>query len=186
MVFGNHNLLNAHAAWLVCEKLGISEDEFINAIGSFTGASKRLEVLAESEERIVFRDFAHAPSKVKATMEAVKSQYPGRRVAAVLELHTYSSLNEAFMPHYKGSLEMADAACVFYSPHAMEIKRMPPLPEESIFRGFGKEGLTVLTDRSALEQWLENQRIGVENLLLMSSGNYDGMAVQAIANNWIK
>ncbi len=184
-VFGNHNLLNIHAAWLVCKKLGLNAKEFTGAISGFTGAAKRLEVLAETSERIVFRDFAHAPSKVKATMQAVKQQYPGKKVAAVLELHTYSSLSEAFMPHYAGALDAADSACVFYSPHAMEIKRMPPLAAEAIVAGFAKPGLTVLTQRHEVEKWIESQRNVCENLLLMSSGSYDGMDVQALSNDWV-
>ncbi len=184
-VFGNHNLLNLHAAWLVCKRLGMDAQTFTRAIGSFTGAAKRLEVLAENEARIVFRDFAHAPSKVKATMQAVKQQYPDRKVAAVLELHTFSSLNEAFMPHYAGALDAADAACVFYSPHAMEIKRMPPLPAEKILGGFGKAGLTVLTDRQSLEKWITAQQSAHQNLLLMSSGTYDGMDAAGIAAKWV-
>ena len=185
-VFGNHNLLNANAAWLVCQKLGVAEEGFMKAIGSFTGAAKRLEVLAESGERVVYRDFAHAPSKVKATMEAVKAQFPLRKVTAVLELHTYSSLNEAFMPYYEGAMDAADSACVFYSPHAIEIKRMPPLHTDTISKGFGREGLTILTDRTKLEAWLKKQKNGSENLLLMSSGTFDGMDVQAIANSWVQ
>jgi UDP-N-acetylmuramate: L-alanyl-gamma-D-glutamyl-meso-diaminopimelate ligase len=184
-VFGNHNLLNIQAAWLVCKELGIDANVFANAISTFTGASKRLEVMAESSDRIVFRDFAHAPSKVKATMEAVKQQYPGKKVAAILELHTYSSLSEAFMPHYAGALDAADSACVFYSPHALEIKRMPPLAVETIKAGFAKPGLTVLTQRKELEKWIELKQKLCDNLLLMSSGNYDGMDITAVANDWV-
>lgn len=184
-VFGNHNLLNLHAAWVVCKRLGMNALAFTRAIGSFTGASKRLEVLAENEKRIVFRDFAHAPSKVKATMQAVKHQFPERKVAAVLELHTFSSLNEAFMPHYAGALDAADSACVFYSPHAMEIKRMPALAPEKIIQGFGLGNLKILTAREALEAWIGDQAKENDNLLLMSSGNYDGMDAVAVAADWI-
>jgi UDP-N-acetylmuramate: L-alanyl-gamma-D-glutamyl-meso-diaminopimelate ligase len=184
-VFGDHNLLNLHAAWLVCNRLGMNALDFTHAISNFTGAAKRLEVLAENEQRIVFRDFAHAPSKVKATMLAVKHQFPQRKVAAVLELHTYSSLNEAFMPHYAGALDSADSACVFYSPHAMEIKRMPALPPEKIVQGFGRTDLKVLTKREALEVWIKEQQAGNDNLLLMSSGSYDGMDAAGMAENWV-
>jgi len=184
-VFGDHNLLNLQAAWLVCNRLGMNALAFSHAMGSFTGASKRLEVLAENENRIVFRDFAHAPSKVKATMQAVKHQFPERKVTAVLELHTYSSLNEAFMPHYAGALDSADSACVFYSPHAMEIKRMPALAPEKIMQGFGMGNLKILTKREALEAWIGEQAKENDNLLLMSSGNYDGMDAAAIAAGWL-
>jgi len=184
-VFGDHNLLNMHAAWLVCKRLGMDTGTFTLAIGSFSGAAKRLEVLAENERRIVFRDFAHAPSKVKATMQAVKQQFPQRKVTAVLELHTYSSLNEAFMPHYAGALDAADSACVFFSPHAMEIKRMPALPPGKILNGFGRADLKVLTKKEDLEDWIAEQRKENDNLLLMSSGSYDGMDTGAIAADWV-
>jgi UDP-N-acetylmuramate: L-alanyl-gamma-D-glutamyl-meso-diaminopimelate ligase len=184
-VFGDHNLLNLQAAWLVCNRLGMNSLDFTQAISNFTGAAKRLEVLAGNEQRIVFRDFAHAPSKVKATMLAVKQQFPQRKVAAVLELHTYSSLNEAFMPHYAGALDAADAACVFYSPHAMEIKRMPALPPQKIVEGFERANLKVLTQREALEAWIKEQQAYHDNLLLMSSGSYDGMDAAGVAENWV-
>ncbi len=185
-VFGNHNLLNIQAAWLVCKKLGVSAEDFVKGIGSFKGASRRLEVVAQNETRIVFRDFAHAPSKVKATMEAVRSQYPVRRLVAVLELHTYSSLNAAFMPQYKGALQAADAACVFYSPHAMEIKQMPELPVQLVAEGFDHPELTVCTNRANLEEWLATQQNKGENLLLMSSGTYDGLNINATAEGWLR
>lgn len=184
-VFGNHNLLNLNAAWLVCQQLGMSAAAFIQGIGSFTGASKRLEVLASGKHSTVFRDFAHAPSKVKATMEAVRQQFNDRTLVAVLELHTYSSLNPDFMPHYAGALDAADEACVFYSPHAMEIKQMAPLPESVVVKGFAKTGLQVFTKREKLEDWLATLEKKHANLLLMSSGTYDGMDLAALANDWI-
>ena len=138
-VFGNHNLLNMNAAWLVCQQLNISAQEFTKAISSFTGAAKRLELLSKSNDVVFFRDFAHAPSKVKATIDAVKNQFPDKNIIAVLELHTYSSLNEAFMKEYNGALEMADEAAVFYSKHALELKRMPDLPKEVVKNGFNKK-----------------------------------------------
>jgi UDP-N-acetylmuramate: L-alanyl-gamma-D-glutamyl-meso-diaminopimelate ligase len=184
-VFGDHNLLNIHAAWHVCRLLGMEAPTFTNAMKDFTGASKRLEILVQNDNQVVFRDFAHAPSKVKATMQAVKQQFPQRKVTAILELHTYSSLSEAFLPHYAGALDAADAACVFYSPHALEIKRMPPLAPQKIMDGFAKPGLKVLTKREALEAWIIEQKAVSDNLLLMSSGNYDGMDVQDLSQEWI-
>jgi UDP-N-acetylmuramate: L-alanyl-gamma-D-glutamyl-meso-diaminopimelate ligase len=173
-VFGNHNLLNLHAAWYVCRDLGMNAATFVKAISSFTGAAKRLELLASNEHTIVYRDFAHAPSKVKATMEAVKQQFPDRTLIAVLELHTYSSLNEQFMTEYKGAMDPADKAAVFYSRHALELKRMPELPAEKVVAGFGKAGLQVMNDKEKLMQWLQQQNYKNACLLLMSSGNYDG------------
>jgi UDP-N-acetylmuramate: L-alanyl-gamma-D-glutamyl-meso-diaminopimelate ligase len=170
-------LLNLHAAWYACNLLGIDAVTFVKAVGTFTGASKRLEKIAENAQTIVYRDFAHAPSKVKATIEAVKHQYPQRKLITVLELHTFSSLNENFMKEYKGALEKADEAAVFYSKHALELKRMPDLPKEVVEDGFQKKGLKVITDKDELLHWLSNQQYQNGNLVLMSSGNYDGLDV---------
>ncbi|RYY25962.1 MAG: peptidoglycan synthetase [Chitinophagaceae bacterium] len=180
-VFGNHNLLNMSAAWLACRELGVSPQGFIEAMAAFGGASKRLEVLATGKSTNVYRDFAHAPSKVKATIEAVKAQYPGRRLIAVLELHTFSSLNETFMKEYKEVMDKADDAVVFYSKHALELKRMPPLPVSAVQEGFGKPGLTVLNDKEALEAWLNARDYENASVLLMSSGNYDGLDMLTFA-----
>lgn len=182
-VFGNHNLLNMHAAWYACTQLGVKDDDFVQAIGSFSGAAKRLEVMAKNDTTIVYRDFAHAPSKVKATMEAVKQQFPDRKLVAVLELHTFSSLNEAFMKEYNGAMEKADAAVVFYAKHALELKRMPDLPKEKVTEGFNKKGLVVINDKAELETWLQQQDFANANLLLMSSGNYDGADIATLARN---
>ena len=174
-VFGNHNLLNLNTAWLACKQLGMTAESFVAAMRDFSGASKRLEILAKNEHTIVYRDFAHAPSKVKATMNAVREQFPNRRLIAVLELHTFSSLNEKFMDQYHGSLEGAQQAAVFYSPHALELKRLPPLPEEKVKEGFGSSDLKVFTSREDLVRWLQQQNYADANVLLMSSGNYDGL-----------
>ncbi len=180
-VFGNHNLMNMMAAYFACKELGINAAAFLESIGSFKGASKRLELMAFNEGTIVYRDFAHAPSKVKATIEAVKQQYPDRKLIAVLELHTYSSLNEAFMNEYNGAMDKADEAVVFYSKHALELKRMPDLPAEKVVAGFQKQGLQVITNKESLQQWLEKQSYHQTNLVLMSSGNYDGLDMLTFA-----
>lgn len=180
-VFGDHNLMNLYAAWYACRELGVDEVAFVQAMANFTGAAKRLELLAKNDQTIVYRDFAHAPSKVKATMEAVKQQFPERKLIAVLELHTYSSLNEQFMKEYSGAMDKADAAAVFYSGHALEMKRMPPLPREKVVEGFGKKDLAVLNQKEELVQWLQSQSYQNANLLLMSSGNYDGIDMLTFA-----
>jgi UDP-N-acetylmuramate: L-alanyl-gamma-D-glutamyl-meso-diaminopimelate ligase len=184
-VFGNHNLLNLHAAWLVCEQLNLSPQQFTKAITTFTGASKRLEVLAENNDLVVYRDFAHAPSKVKATIEAVKTQFPEKKVFAILELHTFSSLNEAFMKEYAGALDPADEAVVFYSNHALELKRMPQLPKEVVEKGFGKKGLHVFNKKEELEQWLTSNQYNNSVVVFMSSGNYEGLDTQAFATSLV-
>lgn len=185
-VFGDHNLLNLSAAYYACKELGITVADYIKSIGSFTGASKRLELIASNNNTNVYRDFAHAPSKVKATMDAVKQQYPGRKLIAVLELHTYSSLNEKFMNEYKGAMDKADKAVVFYSKHALELKRLPLLPEEKVKEGFGKDGLLVMNDKEELWNWLNQQSFVDANLLLMSSGNYDGLDMLTFAKQIVQ
>ena len=180
-VFGNHNLLNLYAAWYACQFLGVDAATFVKAIASFTGASKRLEQIAANESTIVYRDFAHAPSKVKATIEAVKLQYPLRQLVAVLELHTFSSLNRNFMQEYHGVMDKADKAAVFYSQHALELKRMPELPPEIVKEGFQKAGLQVITAKEQLAEWLSGQDYNQANLVLMSSGNFDGLDLSSFA-----
>ncbi len=180
-VFGNHNLMNLYAAYYACAEIGISASDFVHAIANFTGASKRLELLASNEHIDVYRDFAHAPSKVKATIEAVKQQYPNRELIAILELHTFSSLNEAFMSEYNGALAKADTAIVFYSKHALELKRMPDLPADKVREGFNQPGLLVMNHKEDLQNWLENRSFDQANLVLMSSGNYDGLDMLTFA-----
>lgn len=175
LVFGEHNLLNIHAALLVCKALGIGEIDFLAAIATFKGAAKRMELVAKNEQTAIYRDFAHAPSKVKATIQALRKQYPNRKLIAVLELHTYSSLNAAFMSEYNGALDPADIAGVFYSAHALEIKRMPDLSPEIIREGFANKDLVILNTRAALETFLDQQDFHNTNLLLMSSGDYEGL-----------
>ena len=182
-VFGNHNLQNLFAAYYACKELGIVTKDFLNAIANFTGASKRLELMTSNHSINVYRDFAHAPSKVKATIEAVKHQYPNRKLIAILELHTYSSLSKDFLKEYNNSLQYADVAVVFYSQHALELKRMPALPKELVYEGFNKEGLIVINSKEELNNWLHQQNYTNSNLLLMSSGNYDGVDMQNFAKN---
>jgi UDP-N-acetylmuramate: L-alanyl-gamma-D-glutamyl-meso-diaminopimelate ligase len=185
-VFGNHNLMNLFAAWYACRELGVTADVFMNAISLFTGAAKRLELMAKGEGTLVYRDFAHAPSKVKATIDALKQQYPTRKLVAVLELHTFSSLNEAFMKEYKGALDMADEAAVFYSKHALELKRMPELPADVVLQGFDKPGLAIINDAAALGIWLAEKKYDNANLVFMSSGNYDGLDILTFAQRITK
>jgi UDP-N-acetylmuramate: L-alanyl-gamma-D-glutamyl-meso-diaminopimelate ligase len=180
-VFGAHNLLNLNGAWYVCKQLNVSAQQFTTAIASFKGASKRLELLAKNENTTVYRDFAHAPSKVAATIKAVKAQFPERKLIGVLELHTYSSLNEDFMKEFKGAMDDADEAVVFYSNHALELKRLPLLPKEAVEKGFDKKNLFVFNQKEELEAWLQNSTFDNSVLLLMSSGNYDGMDVETLS-----
>ncbi|MCC6840373.1 MAG: peptidoglycan synthetase [Flavobacteriales bacterium] len=187
MVFGRHNLMNLEGARHVCHQLGIGDREFYAAIASFTGAAKRLEKLAESRTRAVFKDFAHSPSKLKATVEAVREQFPGRRLVACMELHTFSSLSENFLDQYAGSLNGADQAVVFYDPHAVQLKRLPPVKAERIHRAFGRADLQVATDPVELMGIVRNGP-GQGNeavLLMMSSGNFGGLDLEALAEAFI-
>jgi len=176
-IFGNHNLLNLQAAHLVCKELGMEDEVFAKAISTFEGAAKRLQLIAEENGCYVYRDFAHAPSKVKASINAVKEQFPDKKLVAVLELHTFSSLDKNFMEEYKGAMDKADEAIVFYSKHALELKRMNFLEPQAVKNGFRKENLEVITERKNLEEKLKSYGFNNTNFLFMSSGNYDGMDI---------
>lgn len=173
-VFGKHNLQNMMAALHACEQAGISRKQFYEAIATFNGTAKRLEVLQQSDSSIVYRDFAHAPSKLKATIEAARQLYPERKLIAAYELHTYSSLNKNFLPHYAGTMQAADVKAVLFSKHALEMKKMPMLNESEVAEAFG-EGVKVFTDKNELRTYLLSHYSGTENVLLMSSGTFDGM-----------
>lgn len=184
-VFGRHNLQNLEGARLVCQTLGIDAATFHAAIGGFHGAARRLEKVVEAPGRVVYKDFAHSPSKLKATVQAVREQYPRHRLIAVMELHTYSSLSAGFLDEYAGSMEGADRAIVFYDPHAVELKRLPPVPPERIAGAFGLEGLEVLTDPIALMGAVRNGLEGDAVLLMMSSGNFGGIDLPALSEAFI-
>ena len=173
--FGKHNLQNMAGAKWICQHMGVGEDEFYEAIASFKGASKRLEKIAESASTVVFKDFAHSPSKVEATTKAVKNQFSERKVVACLELHTYSSLNADFLKEYVGALDSADVAVVFYSPHALEIKKLEVITEKQIKDAFCREDLLIYTNPADFQEYLFNQNFENTALLLMSSGNYGGL-----------
>lgn len=179
-IFGEHNLMNLHAAKLVCNELGINDEAVLKAMTTFTGAAKRLELIGKNDQCVIYRDFAHAPSKVKATIEALKKQFPERKLIAVLELHTYSSLNANFMNEYTGAMDLADEGVVFFSKHALELKRLPDLSPEVIAQGFGRNDLHIFHERSQLEAFLDAQTYQQTNLLMMSSGNYDGLDVNSL------
>lgn len=174
-VFGKHNLNNLEGARWICQLMGIDAEDFYEAIATFKGASKRLEKIAQGKSSIAYKDFAHSPSKVKATTEALKNQYPDRKLIACLELHTYSSLNPEFLNEYKGTLDAADSAVVFYSPHAVMIKKLEEIKVEQIDKAFGREDLIVFTNPADFKTYLYSQDFNNTSLLLMSSGNYGGL-----------
>ena len=179
-IFGNHNLQNLAGAKWICQHMGIDEEDFYEAIASFKGASKRLEKIAENSQTVVFKDFAHSPSKVKATTEAVKKQYAQREVIACLELHTYSSLNAEFLSEYQGALDQADKAVVFYSPHAVKIKQLDEVTTAQIGAAFGREDLIIFTNPTEFKGFLFNQNLEQKALVLMSSGNYGGLDFEEV------
>ena len=179
-IFGKHNLQNLAGAKWICQHVGVDEDDFYEAIATFKGASKRLEKIAESKSTVVFKDFAHSPSKVHATTNAVKEQYNERIVLACLELHTYSSLNAEFLKEYKGALDAADKAVVFYSPHAVEIKKLEKVSEQQIESAFERDDLIIYTDPSKFKQFLFSQKLENTAVLLMSSGNYGGLDFEEV------
>jgi UDP-N-acetylmuramate: L-alanyl-gamma-D-glutamyl-meso-diaminopimelate ligase len=184
-IFGRHNLQNLAGALLVCRELGISDIDFYNAISTFTGAARRLECIAQNDTTVVYKDFAHAPSKVAATVAAIQNQYPDRRLVAVLELHTFSSLSKHFLGHYRHSLDPADIAVVFYSHHALELKKLPPITPQEVIDGFGRDDLKVFTEADKLQEFLLSQNWAGSNLLMMSSGSFDGMDLHALARQII-
>ena len=179
-IFGKHNLQNLAGAKWICQHMGIDEDDFYEAIASFKGASKRLEKIAENESTVIFKDFAHSPSKVKATTTAVKTQYSERTVLACLELHTYSSLNAEFLSAYKGALDNADIAVVFYSPEAVKIKQLDAVTEQQIAHSFERDDLIIYTNPQAFKEFLFEYNLQDTVLLLMSSGNYGGLDFEAL------
>lgn len=180
-VFGQHNMLNMEGARLVCESMGIGSDDFFSAISSFSGASKRLELILSSEGSNVYKDFAHSPSKLKATTEAVKNQFPDHKLVACMELHTYSSLNANFLDQYKDCMKTADTAIVYYNHHALELKKLPPIDIETVKTSFGDPNLMVFTDINKLQKYLESQSWDNANLLMMSSGDFNGTNLKELA-----
>ncbi len=179
-IFGKHNLNNLSGAKWVCQHMGIDEDDFYEAISTFKGASKRLEKIAENGSTVIFKDFAHSPSKVKATTAAVKEQYANKKLIACLELHTYSSLNSEFLNEYNKSLESADVALVFYSPEAVANKRLEEVSVAQIQNAFQKENLKVYVNAQDFKNQLSELELKDSVLLMMSSGNYGGLDLEEL------
>lgn len=181
-IFGKHNLANLNAAKLACNAVGISDEQFYHAIASFKGASKRLELVAENENCGVYKDFAHSPSKLKATIEAVKEQFPDRKLVACMELHTFSSLSEEFLKEYKNAMNLADIGIVYYNPEAIEHKKLSPITSEMIFKSFNREDLEIFSNSKLLIDRLLTIENSNTQFLLMSSGNFNGIDIEQLAN----
>lgn len=183
-IFGHHNLLNLTAARLACRQVGVTDEQFDEAIATFEGASKRLELVKKSDTCAVYKDFAHAPSKLRATIHAMREQYPDRRLVACMELHTFSSLTAEFLQQYAHSMDEADVRCVYFSQHALQLKKLPPLDPDEVRRAFGGD-VEVFTDSAAMVAKLKAMEWRIANLLMMSSGNFDGIDFAALANEII-
>ena len=173
-IFGGHNLQNLIGAMHLGKSMGIENDEFLRTMESFTGAGKRLEKVIENENFVMFKDFAHSPSKLKATTKAVKEQFQARKVVACMELHTFSSLNKDFLPHYQGAMNQADVAIVYYNPEVVKHKKLEPISKEQVQAAFG-ENVVVMTQTSEILDFIGNQNWKNQVLLMMSSGNFDGI-----------
>jgi len=179
-IFGRHNLSNLAGAKWICQNMGVDEDDFYEAIASFKGASKRLEKIAEGETAVAYKDFAHSPSKVMATTNAVKEQYPNKKLIACLELHTYSSFNPEFLKEYKGALDAADVAAVFYLPESVRIKKLKEVSPEQISEAFQRNDLQIFTDAEVFRNFVFGEEYDNSVLLLMSSGNYGGLDLDEV------
>ena len=182
-IFGKHNLQNISGARIICRLLGIPDEAFYHSISTFSGAARRLEKLAETKSMTIFRDFAHSPSKLKATVDAVKQQFPNRPLTAVMELHTFSSLKKTFLPLYRNSMEKADEAFVYFSPHTIAHKKLEPITPEEVKEAFGREDLRVFTDSEELFAVLNDLPHNNRNLLLMSSGTFSGKDLPEFARS---
>ena len=181
-VFGRHNMQNLQAAMLACHCIGVAPDDFYREISTFTGASNRLEKICETETSVAYKDFAHSPSKLKATINAVRERYPEKKLIACMELHTFSSLMADFLPQYKGCMAEADVAYVYFNPKVIEHKRLTPITADEVREAFGTKNVEVFTESLALQEAISRQLSAVRSqnvaLLMMSSGTFDGIDVK--------
>lgn len=179
-IFGQHNLNNLEGARLICNQLGVMDDDFYEAIQTFKGASKRLELINRTPGFVAYKDFAHAPSKVISTTNAVKEQFPDKQLIACLELHTYSSLNPKFLSEYKGALDKADEKIVYYNPEALKIKRMDYISPSDIQEAFGDSNIKVFTSSEELKSFLDQTDKSGKVFLMMSSANFGGIDLKEV------
>jgi len=185
-IFGEHNLQNMEAARLACRQIGVTDQQFYSVIKDFPGASNRLQKIVETEKAVAFKDFAHSPSKLKATVNAVKSQFPDRQLIACMELHTFSSLTEDFLPQYAACMEQADMAFVYYNPEVIQHKRLKDIEPEQVKNAFGGNNLEVFTDSAALQAKLRSLNYDNTALLFMTSGNFSGVQLIEFAEELLK
>ena len=181
-IFGRHNMQNLQAAMLACHCIGVAPDDFYREISTFTGASNRLEKICERGNSVAYKDFAHSPSKLRATINAVRERYPEKRLIACMELHTFSSLMADFLPQYKGCMAEADIAYVYFNPKVIEHKRLTPITAEEVRKAFGTDNIRVFTESEALQQQLRSLDYHNSALLMMSSGTFDGVNIKEFVN----
>ena len=184
-IFGLHNMQNLSVAKEVCNRIGVTDEKFYKVITSFGGAAKRLQTLSEDKDTTIYLDFAHSPSKLKATTQAVKAQFDDRQLIACMELHTFSSLKADFLPQYRGSMDHADKAIVYFNPEVLKHKQLENITAEQVKEGFGGN-VTVFTDSQKLQEYLKSLTLENKNLLLMSSGNFSGIDFKSFAEDLIK
>ena len=184
-VFGRHNLMNLNGARLICNSLNISDDEFYTAMSGFEGTANRLELVGQNGNNRLYKDFAHAPSKVIATIQAVREQFPEHKLIACLELHTFSSLSKEFLTGYLGSFDSTDAGCIYFNPHAISMKKLPALTTGDVKKAFGNEKLAIFADSVKMNDWLESQKGSNSVFLMMSSGNFNGINFVELAKKLI-
>jgi UDP-N-acetylmuramate: L-alanyl-gamma-D-glutamyl-meso-diaminopimelate ligase len=182
-IFGAHNLLNMMGALNVSKQLGLSETTFFNAMASFKGASRRLEKIFEREGMLVYKDFAHSPSKVRATVKAVKEQFKDYKVITGLELHTFSSLNKSFLAEYKNTMSGVDVAYVYFDPESVAHKKLDDLSEELVYESFDRKDLKVFVDSSEYCESIRKEVNSKTVVLLMSSGNFGGVVLEDFAKS---
>lgn len=183
LVFGDHNLMNLTGARYVCNAMGVNDDQFDTAIQSFGGAARRLELVAKRDTFNCYKDFAHSPSKLKATTSAVKKQFPNRKVVACMELHTFSSLTAEFLKEYNGAMDAADEAYVYFNPHTIAHKKLAPITIEQVRDAFARPDIKVSTDSKQLVAELQSKNWNNSVLLFMTSGNFDGVDFADIAGH---
>lgn len=181
-IFGEHNLMNLSAARLVCEKLGVSTQVFYEAIATFKGASRRLELVGKTDDCVIYKDFAHSPSKLEATIHAVKQQFPERNLIAAIELHTFSSLNAEFLKEYAGTMDEADQPIVIIDQQTFKQKQMTPFDETIVKKSFNNEKLKFFDSFEIFDAYLNRNSFKNTNLLLMSSGNFGGLDLEELKN----
>ncbi|CAN5271205.1 Mur ligase family protein [soil metagenome] len=184
-LFGRHNMQNLSGAKVVLNKLGVTNEDFYTAIQSFKGASKRLELLCQNENYAAFKDFAHAPSKLEASTNALKEQFPERKLIACLELHTFSSLSKNFLGQYQGTFDSPDIAIVYYNPKTVQHKKLENISEDDIKDAFQRKDLLIFTDSSELKKYLLDQKWERNNLLMMSSGTFDGLDLKELSTQLV-